>query len=212
MASASLGKQESLWRGEFGNVYTDRNAVTDQRLASLTTHWVKILRATIGSPPESILEVGANIGLNLRALRRLTNANLFALEPNAKARAVLVDEGIVPASNVHDGLATAIPLADDAVDFAFTSGVLIHIHPSNLLASCREVHRVTRRYLGCIEYFSDKEEEILYRGHTEALFKRDFGSFYLDNFPDLRVVDYGFAWKRLTGLDNLTWWLFEKRK
>ena len=55
-----------------------------------------------------------------------------------------------------------------------------------------------------------KPETIPYRGHTEALFKRDFGSFWLDCFPDLRVLDYGFFWKRLTGLDNLTWWLFEK--
>ena len=110
-----------------------------------------------------------------------------------------------------DGLASSIPLPDGKVDLAFTSGVLIHIHPSKLLASCREVHRVTRQYLVCIEYFSDKDEEILYRGHAEALFKRDFGGFYLDNFSDLRVLDYGFAWKRLTGLDNLTWWLFEKQ-
>ena len=43
------------------------------------------------------------------------------------------------------------------------------------------------------------------------LFKRDFGGLWLDTCPDLRVVAYGFAWKRLTGLDNLTWWLFEKR-
>jgi pseudaminic acid biosynthesis-associated methylase len=211
MANATLGKQESLWRGDFGDVYTDRNAVTDQRLAALTTHWSRILHATMGRPPTSILEVGANIGLNLRALRRISEASFFALEPNAKARSALVAEGIAPANNVLDGLASSIPLPDGKVDLAFTSGVLIHIHPSKLLASCREVHRVTRQYLVCIEYFSDKDEEIVYRGHAEALFKRDFGGFYLDNFSDLRVLDYGFAWKRLTGLDNLTWWLFEKQ-
>ena len=42
------------------------------------------------------------------------------------------------------------------------------------------------------------------------MFKRDFGGFFLEHFPDWRVLDYGFAWKQLTGLDNLTWWLFEK--
>ena len=210
MASAAPTKQEGLWRGEFGDAYTDRNAVSDQRLAALTAHWARVLRVTEGMPPRSILEVGANIGLNLRALRRLSSAEFFALEPNGVARKRLVDDQVLPASNVLDGLAQQLPFKDASVDFAFTSGVLIHIHPRDLLASCREIHRVSRRYVACIEYFSDKEEEIAYRGHTEALFKRDFGGFYLDNFPDLRLLDYGFAWKRTTGLDNLTWWLFEK--
>ena len=44
----------------------------------------------------------------------------------------------------------------------------------------------------------------------EALFKRDFGLFYLENFPGLRVLDYGFLWRAVTGLDNMTWQVFEK--
>lgn len=209
--TAGASKQEGIWRGEFGDAYTDRNAVSKERLDALTANWAQILHSTMGLPPRSILEVGANIGLNLRALRRLTEAELFALEPNGSARKRLVDDNVLPATNVFDGLASAIPLKDNSVDLAFTSGVLIHIHPDNLEASCRDIYRVTRRYLVCIEYFSDKEEEIRYRGLTEALFKRDFGDFYLKLFPDLRVLDYGFAWKRLTALDNLTWWLFEKQ-
>lgn len=204
--------QEKLWRGEFGNAYIGRNAVTDQRLAALTENWARILRTTMGAPPRSILEVGANIGLNLRALRRLTDAEFYGVEPNAQARGVLIEHGIVPAANALDGLCSCIALQDASVDLVFTSGVLIHIHPDDLLASCQEIHRVTRRYLVCIEYFSDRPEEIAYRGQTESLFKRDFGGFFLEHFPDLRVLDYGFAWKQLTGLDNLTWWLFEKPK
>ena len=72
------------------------------------------------------------------------------------------------------------------------------------------MHRVSSRYIACSEYFSDKPETIPYRGQTDALFKRDFGGMWLDLFPDLKVLDYGFSWKRTTGLDNLTWWMFEK--
>lgn len=209
MTSGS-NKQESLWRGEFGDHYTDRNAVSDRHLSSLTKQWAQILRSTDGAPPQSFAEVGANIGLNLRALRRLTQANFTAIEPNAKARQRLIDDQVVPASNVHDGLCSALPLADGSVDLSFTSGVLIHIHPDQLLASVREIYRVSRRYIVCIEYFADKPSELLYREHTEALFKRDFGGYFMDQFPDLRLLDYGFSWKRQTGLDNLTWWIFEK--
>jgi spore coat polysaccharide biosynthesis protein SpsF len=206
----SQDKQEQLWRGEFGNAYTDRNAISEDKVRALARHWARILGATEGAPPRTILEVGANIGLNLRALNRLTSAELMALEPNAKARERLVSDAVVGAGKVFDGLGNAIPLGDGTVDMAFTSGVLIHVHPDNLLATCEELHRVSRRYVACIEYFSDRPEEVVYRGETKALFKRDFGGFYLDNFPDLRVLDYGFSWKRLSGLDNLTWWLFEK--
>lgn len=202
--------QASLWSGEFGDAYIDRNAVEPTRQIALTRHWFKVLAATEGAPPASILEVGANIGRNLRILSRITTAELYAVEPNAKARKVLVDDGVVPAARALDGLASQIALPDGAVDLAFTAGVLIHIHPRDLLDSCREIHRVSRRYIACAEYFADREQEIPYRGEREALFKRDFGGFWLDNFPDLRLLDYGFAWKRTTGLDNLTWWLFEK--
>jgi hypothetical protein len=51
---------------------------------------------------------------------------------------------------------------------------------------------------------------VRYRDQDEALFKRDFGSYWLDNFSDLRTLGYGFQWKRVTGLDNVNWWLFRK--
>lgn len=203
--------QEGLWRGEFGDAYVDRNAIDAAMIAARTASWSEILKTVAGAPPQSILEVGANIGLNLRALRRLSPATFYALEPNEKARERLVADQVVDKDKAMDGLASKIPLKDGAVDLAFTAGVLIHIHPDNLLASISEIHRVARRYIVCIEYFADKPTEIPYRGHTEALFKRDFGGFYLDNFPKLKVVDYGFFWSRLTTLDNLTWWVFEKQ-
>ena len=66
------------------------------------------------------------------------------------------------------------------------------------------------RFIVCIEYFSDTPEEVTYRGHSEKLFKRDFGEYWLDLFPEMKTLKYGFIWKRLSGLDNLTWWVFQK--
>lgn len=211
MAKTLETPQLQFWRGDFGTDYISRNSASAEQLRSRITMWAKILNCLAGSPPKSILEVGSNIGNNLRALHALTGAEMYALEPNAEARRTLVNNGLVPPINAIDGFAADIPLTDGKVDMAFTSGVLIHIHPDDLLASMREIYRVSSRYVVCIEYFSDKPEMIPYRGHDDRLFKRDFGGYYLDNFPDLRVVDYGFSWKRLTGLDNLTWWVFEKR-
>ncbi len=203
-------KQLDAWRGEFGDDYSGRNVADDAALDARRAMWTRILRPLADDPPRSILEVGANIGLNLRVLKQLTTARLIALEPNEGARSRLVADGVVAGADAHDAFAAAIPLADGAVDLAFTSGVLIHSAPDDLGASCDEIHRVSRRYIACAEYFADTPQEIRYRDHEGLLFKRDFGAFWMDRFADLRLVDYGFFWRRASGLDNLTWWLFTK--
>ena len=203
-------RQSSFWRIEFGDAYTERNEISPEILSARTEFWERIFKTLADAPPSSILEVGANLGINLKALSHLTSAELFAVEPNALARAQLLENQVVLAKNINDCLAHDLRFPDRSIDLVFTSGVLIHIHPDNLLASCSEIYRVARRYIVCIEYFSDKPEEIPYRGHEEMLFKRDFGSFWIDHYPNLDTKGYGFEWKRVTGLDNLTWWVFEK--
>jgi spore coat polysaccharide biosynthesis protein SpsF len=207
----SVNPQAEFWRGDFGNAYTGRNVASAEQMQARLALWSEILSHTISAPPASILEVGANLGINLRALRQLSSARRYAVEPNDSARKILVQDGVVAEDDVRDGIASTIKFSDGVADLGFTSGVLIHIHPENLAASLKEIHRCSKRWIACIEYFSDKPEMIPYRGFDDRLFKRDFGGLWLDSFSDLRVVAYGFAWKRVTGLDNLTWWLFEKR-
>jgi pseudaminic acid biosynthesis-associated methylase len=209
--TSKTNPQLEFWRGAFGDEYMSRNPLSEAAVGARVAMWTRILKPLDGRPLDSVLEIGANIGVNLAALRQVTRADLYALEPNENARAQLAAGGLVPAQNVLGGSAEAIALADAAVDLAFTSGVLIHIAPEHLAAACREMHRVARRYIVCVEYFSATPEEVAYRGHARRLFKRDFGGFWLDQFPDLRALDYGFFWRRATGLDDLTWWLFEKQ-
>ncbi len=204
--------QIDLWRGDFGDVYTGRNRDSAEILCARVALWAEIMSHTKIARPASILEVGANIGVNLRALRTLSTARFYALEPNDKARDVLVQSKVVAAEDVRAGTAAAIDFPAGTADLVFTSGVLIHIHPDQLKVSMTEIHRCSARWIVSIEYFSDKPEMIPYRGYDDVLFKRDFGGLWLDTFPDLRPAACGFAWKRMTGLDNLTWWLFEKWK
>ena len=75
--------QEEFWAGEFGDEYVERGK--DARyVASDTAFFAELLRKTSGV--ESVLELGANVGLNLRAIRNLMpSARLSAVEINAKA-------------------------------------------------------------------------------------------------------------------------------
>ena len=164
----------------------------------------------VGDMPKSALEVGPNLGLNLQGIQALAPMDLWGIEPNPAARTRLVEDGILPQDRVIEGFGHKIPLADGAVEMAFTSGVLIHVDPSLLEQTMSEIHRVSSKYVFCAEYFSPKAETITYRGETDLLFKNDFGSLYLDNFPDLVLVDYGFFWRRTTVMDDSTWWLFRK--
>lgn len=121
--------------GRIRDAYTNRNTASATEIQARLALWSEILSHTISAPPASILEVGANLGINLRALRLLSSARRLAVEPNEKARGLLVQDGIVAAADARDGLASAIDFPDGIADLAFTSGVLIHIHPDQLSAS-----------------------------------------------------------------------------
>ncbi|WP_282607902.1 pseudaminic acid biosynthesis-associated methylase [Pelagibius sp. Alg239-R121] len=205
-------EQINLWRGDFGTEYNARNAATEERVRNRTRFWSQALdsiRKRYGDS-KSILEVGANVGINLRALRNLCDADLVAVEPNDQARENLVSDGVVPAEKTFAATGESLPFPDNSFDLVFTSGVLVHVSPDNLAQVCSEMHRVSRRVVMCAESFSSYPETIVYRGHTDKLFKRDFGAFWMEQFPSLKLIDYGFAWKPVTGLDNVTWWIFSK--
>jgi pseudaminic acid biosynthesis-associated methylase len=206
MTSDQLGK----WTGTFGDDYIERNAATKESVALALKMWSNLLLQFRGAKLDSILEVGSNVGQNLRALRLLTDAQLFAVEPNKKAVDVLVNDRVLPASCVSLADAFDIPHDDNFFDLVFTCGVLIHISSENLSAAYREIYRVSRRFILSIEYFSEQPVEIPYRGHSALLFKRDFGLLWKEMFPELAIRGSGFFWRPETGLDNLTWWLFEK--
>jgi spore coat polysaccharide biosynthesis protein SpsF len=198
-----------FWKGDFGNAYSERNKVGTQDLANRIKFWTKVLDK-IKTKPQSILEVGCNVGINLQSLRHICDYELFAIEPNQHAREKVVQDGTLDIDHLFDATADQLPFKDEQFDLVFTSGVLIHINPSNLESSMREIHRVSKKFIFCCEYFSDRPVEVDYRGHGGVLFKRDFGSMYMEMFPELNCIDYGFEWNKVTGLDNLTWWLFSK--
>ncbi len=200
-------RQIEAWTGEFGSGYLRRNAgVTEERLASAAQALAGVLKAC-PTPPCSILEVGANIGVNLLALARSTDAMLYAVEPYEEAHRRLV--GLLGPRLAGSAVAVAqqLPYADASMDFVFTSGVLIHVAPDDLPTAMAEIHRVSRRYIWCSEYFAKQPEVLTYRGKAGLLFKRDFGGLYIELFPGLRPLAQGFFWSATTPYDDTTWWL-----
>lgn len=202
----------NAWKGEFGDDYVARNDYEEWKIEN----GVEAFRRMIGELDLlSILEVGSNIGLNLLAIDRLLGgqAKLYAVEPARKAFNQLVSNSNLKLAGAWNCDAYQLPLEDETADLVFTSGVLIHIPPDHLAQATAEIVRVAKKYVMCVEYFSHTPIEVPYRGRSGLLFKRDFGSFYLDTYPALQTVAYGFLWQReFSNFDNLNWWLFRKNR
>jgi len=200
-------EQESFWKGAFGDEYTDRNRGA-HRIASDTALFARALGKT--QPVGSALELGSNIGLNLAALKALLpDARLSAVEVNRKAAAELKTH--LPEVDLHVGSATDFQ-SDRQWDLVFTKGVLIHINPDKLTDLYQVLYTHSARYILVVEYYNPVPVEIVYRGESGKLFKRDFAGELLDAFADLRLVDYGFVYHRDANFpqDDLSWFLLEK--
>lgn len=207
-----------LWLRAFGDDYVDRNPVTEEQISSRCIYFSNILNVIKndgrGDFPAEILEVGAGQGINLVALERIIHAadlkiKLYALEPNEKAREILKKS--VNNVNVYEtkDMLPTLDIGSHSKELVFTMGVLIHVPSDILIPSVRELYRISSRYILCAEYFSPVERKIPYHGHDDALWLRDYGGVYMDNFK-LKLLGWGFCWKRITKMDDLTWFLFEK--
>ncbi len=200
-------EQETFWAGDFGADYMQRNR-GDKLLASNLDFFAKSLRSARGLA--SCIEFGANCGMNLRALRLLyPEQEQHAIEINPAAARELAD--LIPGQQLFQGSILDFQ-PRRSFDLVLIKGVLIHINPDELPAVYDRLHRSTGKYLLVCEYYNPSPVTVPYRGHSDRLFKRDFCGELLDRYHDLRLIDYGFAYRRDPSFpqDDITWFLIEK--
>lgn len=208
MMTRIKSEQEEFWVSEFGDAYIQRNN-SDTLLASNLHFFSRALRST--TKITSCLEFGANIGMNLRALSLLLpRCELSAVEINSNAVKVL--KHFFPNATVFEGAIQDYPSSYSTHDLVFTKGVLIHLDPHALRDAYEKMYIASRRHILIAEYYSPKPTAITYRGYENKLFKRDFAGEMLEQFPDLRLLDYGFSYWRdaVSPQDDITWFLLQK--
>jgi len=202
-------KQEKAWGGTFGDQYVGRNAAAEL-IPPLYAFFSKVLCHAPGV--SSIVELGANIGLNLQALHAIIPAaELEAIEINATACTIL--RQLEAVNKVHEASLLEFN-PDRQYDLALIRGVLIHIHPESVALIYKLLYNISSRYICIAEYYNPKPIEVPYRGEKGLLYKRDFAGELLDMFPDVRLVDYGFIYHRdpVFPQDDITWFLLEKAR
>lgn len=206
MTKAFKTEQEIFWAESFGDEYIERNK-SEQLLASNTAFFADIFRRT--GHVRTIMEFGANIGMNIRSIRQiLVDAELSAVEINKKACEQLKNHinGKLHNCSIFDYC------PERKYEFVFTKGVLIHINPNELDGVYRKLYETSSRYICVAEFYNPTPMTIPYRGHENRLFKRDFAGEMLDKFQDLRLIDYRFVYRRDYNFaqDDITWFLMEK--
>lgn len=182
-------EQEDFWQGPFGDEYTLRNSGDwdefYKKQWGITRTALNEEFLSVVDRNALILEVGCNRANQLQILHNQGFRNLWGIDVNQKALEMAKENKNF---NIVEGSAFDIPFKDEFFDLVFTSGVLIHIAPSDLDRVILEMQRVSKRYIWCFEYFSEECTEIEYRGYKHRLWKNNFLKLFRDRYPDLNIV------------------------
>jgi spore coat polysaccharide biosynthesis protein SpsF len=174
--------------------------------------WTRILGGLSLAKIQSVLDCGSNLGRNIEFLkdsRLLPEAKYSALDLNNEALKRL-QVRFPDTSTIHTDILDFEPT--QKYDLVFTSGVLIHLDPSNVNLVFERLVESTGKYLILAEYFSRELCEIPYRGEKDLLWKMDFGKNFL-KYSGWKVLSYGFLWGYEfddCGFDDVTYWVFER--
>lgn len=219
-------EQEIAWEGELGNEYNKRAPGCEEANGALFRKALSSVGAHVShhginyenqpgaivwavEPIETILELGAGTGANVRALERLyPKASITAVELNSRACAQLQERS--PAARVINANALRFePLL--RYDLVLTKGLLIHVHPDDLCLAYETIWRAAKRWILLAEYYNPTIMGIPYRGQDNLLWKGDYAGDMLALYPSLRLVDYGFVYHRDPfPQDDVTWFLLER--
>lgn len=206
-----MNKTEEFWKGEFGIEYAKRNTGLVARNA---VFFAKALLPVMGvRQPQSVLELGCGTGQNLEALQLLlgTQTELEGIEINEQA-AKACKVGIIHVQSLLEFENTRRSQNPKTWEMVLTKGVLIHQPQDALPATYDLMYRASNRYIFIAEYYNPIPMEVRYRGHHGVMWKRDFAGELMDQHPDVKLVDTGFAYHRAPQpQDDLTWFLLEKQ-
>lgn len=200
--------QEKFWAENFGTEYIERNQ-GDQLLASNLNFFSKAF-AKAGKI-NSCLEFGANIGMNLKALKLLyPNIELRGIEINKQASEQLAN--LIGYGNVYNSSIFDFDVEIKS-DITLIKGVLIHINPDMLKLVYQKLYEASSKYILIAEYYNPSPVTIKYRGHEDRLFKRDFAGEFIEKYPDTTLIDYGFSYRNdpVFPQDDITWFLIQKK-
>ena len=157
-------EQEDFWSGNFGDNYILRNR-SETFLQSNINFFKKALKKV--KKIDSMIEFGANIGMNIKAIKSLGKIKIFkAIEINKKACFDL--EKVIGKENVFQNSILDYKNSEK-FDLVLTKTVLIHINPEKLVAVYRKIYKSAKKYILIAEYYNPSPSVIEYRGFNYGI-------------------------------------------
>ncbi len=202
-----MNEQELFWSSEFGDNYINRN-ISQSFLNSNINMFKDVLSKT--DEIESILELGANVGMNLKAIKTiLPDVTIDAVEINNEA-AQKLEKSNLCRKVFQEPISTFN--TKEMYDLTFTKTVLIHLDEKDLKVAYEKLFERSKKYILIAEYYNPNPVTIEYRGHQNKLFKRDFCSEIMSLFNNIELIDYKFIYSKDKDfpLDDITWFLLKK--
>ena len=205
-----MNQQAQHWAGDAGNDYASRSPGD---LSSMVDFWRELLMRNTGKGlrPYTVIEFGAGMGTNLRALEH-------AILPTDPPHRTGVEINMETCRHLAEHCETMIcsPLQNlkplPPADLTYTRGVLIHIPEQDLPHVYDLLYHSSKRWIMVAEYYAPKRTMIPYRGLDNLLWKDDFAGHMMDRYPGLKLVDYGFVYHGdpRAPQDDVTFFLMEK--
>ena len=203
-------EQENFWvENQWADSYMERKSFEKIDIIPYENFFSKILKNNCKNL-KSVIEFGANIGLNLVALNNLfPEIEYSGIELNKKACEQLDNLSFI--KNIYNQSIIDLNINKKS-DLVLIKTVLIHINPDYLDIVYKNLYDMSNKYILIAEYYNPTPIEVHYRGHSNKLFKRDFAGEMLNSYDDLKLVDYGFAYHKdkYFAQDDVTWFLLEK--
>ena len=208
--------QTKMWGGEFGIKYTRRNTFSYIK-------WNKMYKDRFGFTKENInksflynlpkkikiLELGCNIGSQLRCLYKMGYKNLNGIEIQHHCLKKLKKN-----FNFVNGIQSTVfklPFNNNSFDLVFTNNVLIHIPPKKIHIVLKEMYRVSKLWIWGSEYYSQNYKEIIYRKNKNLLWKADFAKIFLKNFKNLKLIKHKFLVSKFDNEEIDSMYLLKKK-
>lgn len=215
----SATDQEKFWAGKDGVHYVLRHLHMDWK--TRVENWKDIL-SELGEVG-SVLEMGCNIGDNLRTIESLKpKAKLAGVEINSYA-AKQAQSVLPKADIIVDSIADF--KSKKKWDFVFTRGVLIHINPELLPQIYERFDKFAKKYVMIYENYSEKPIEIMGyantakatdgKAETPFVFYRDFAKDFNEAYPHWKQIAQGSfpapkKGEKVKRDQALVWTLFER--
>ena len=139
-----MNKQEKFWHSEYASEYIKRNQKFDIDLG--VAAWKKMLTEVDLNTLSSVLELGCNIGRNLHIFEQLLpEAQKSIVEISPLAFNTVTQNFKLKDSQNKSILESDLPLY--SFDLVFTSGVLIHVNPNDLIKTMSKMYNYSKKYI-----------------------------------------------------------------